>query len=581
MAMRSLVLALFCGIILTCTAANATRSSNARCMIASAGAGVRCVKRYTRAVAECRTADDATCEAALRETGELAGLLAATEPPVRSGCTAAAADVLTSSLGLDELVVRTAEACRRWSEDFLDLTSADDPSGLSADELRCQRTVERHAANLRDEVVRSYGRRCYFPEFDGRSCARERRDRRVAAARAAARRSIVKRCGPAFDELELVSSAAGALLDDRVDALLGTILERARHLAQRLYPPLNLGPTASFGPHSVGVRTLDLDDPSRPNPVGPGSRPLRTEVFNPSTPAATAGVGRDVLQLFGIPLLPVPAHRDVARAPGVFPLIVYSHGGGGVRFESALKLAHLASHGFVVVSADDPGTDILNPYGDLVAPFENHAIDVGFLIDQFLAFAVEPGHFLEGAVDAARIGGMGWSFGGYAITALASGPFFRGTFTDPRLKAIMPLDGAVGALHFGADAPDLFATIVVPSLSLGGDILASVDLAADHEAMFEALQPGPSVVAFGVLRDAGHGTFPDICDVPAEVLEALAGGPVLDCGPQAIAWRYARHIIAYLAVNFFDATLNGNVEALARLAPATLAEIEDLRWQAK
>ena len=145
----------------------------------------------------------------------------------------------------------------------------------------------------------------------------------------------------------------------------------------------------------------------------------------------------------------------------------------------------------------------------------------------------------------------------------------------------MPLDGAMGSLHWGADAPSIFATITIPSLSLGGEILFSDTLAADHQAMFDALTPGPSVAALGVLRDAGHGSFPDSCEVPDDLLELVNGGPVPDCGPVAIPWRYARHIIDYLALNFFDGVLNGNAAALARLDPAVLSTIEDLEYQSK
>ena len=576
-------MALLCGFAVSgaATIAHARSAVDARCIVASGGAAARCVRSYAKAIAACRSAGDAPCETALRAPGgKLAQTLAATEKPVRDECTAEAADRLTSLLGVDDLVSRTAQACRKWGDDFADVAFADHPLNLSIDGRKCQRLVVTQLARVRDTVVRAFGRRCFVAEFGGKTCDRTARDRRAARVRTRARRLIVQRCGTLFDALDLVSSASGALLDDRVDALVGLVANRSRHLALRVYPPLSLGPTAFFGPHPVGVRTLELVDPSRPNPVGPGARSLTTEVYYPSTPDAVAGIPRDVISLLGIPLFPNPSYRDVARAPGTFPLIVYSHGGGGIRFEAALKLEHLASHGFVVVSADAPGADLLNPVGD-PASFENKPLDVRFLIDRFLAFNAETGHFLEGAIDPDRIGGTGWSFGGYAVTALASGPFFRGTFTDPRLKAIMPLDGAMGSQHWGTDAPGIFSTITIPSLSVGGEILFSTELVADHQAMFDALQPGPSVAALGVLRDASHATFPDTCEVPDAILEPIAGGPVPDCGPEAIPWRYARHIIDYLALNFFDGVLNGNAEALARLDPAVLGTIEDLAYRNK
>src|SRR6185503_15412717 len=84
--------------------------TDTRCIVASGVAATRCVRRYAEAIAACRTAADAACEQALRApAGELAALAATTEKPVRDGCTPAAADVLTSSLGVDDLVSRTAQ----------------------------------------------------------------------------------------------------------------------------------------------------------------------------------------------------------------------------------------------------------------------------------------------------------------------------------------------------------------------------------------------------------------------------------------------------------------------------------------
>ena len=42
-----------------------------------------------------------------------------------------------------------------------------------------------------------------------------------------------------------------------------------------------------------------------------------------------------------------------------------------------------------------------------------------------------------------------------------------------------------------------------------------------------------------------------------------------------------RHLESYLALTFFDATLRGSTEALARLDPAALADVEDLAYQRK
>jgi hypothetical protein len=81
------------------------------------------------------------------------------------------------------------------------------------------------------------------------------------------------------------------------------------------------------------------------------------------------------------------------------------------------------------------------------------------------------------------------------------------------------------------------------------------------------------VTAYANLIDALHNTFTDSC----EVSEALSA----ECGPEVLPWRYARHVTNYLALNFFDATLNGDAEALARLDPEALAGIEAMTYQSK
>jgi hypothetical protein len=126
----------------------------------------------------------------------------------------------------------------------------------------------------------------------------------------------------------------------------------------------------------------------------------------------------------------------------------------------------------------------------------------------------------------------------------------------------------------------IFSTITIPTLVIGGDSLFSATLAPDHQAMFDALEPGPSLLAYAVLRETEHFTALDDCEVPDELLAALGGIPPA-CQPGLLPWRYARHIIDYLALNFFDGVLNGNSDALARLDPGRLATIEELRWQAK
>lgn len=54
-------------------------------------------------------------------------------------------------------------------------------------------------------------------------------------------------------------------------------------------------------------------------------------------------------------------------APGPFPLVVYSHGNGGLRYVSAFLTEHLASHGFIVVAPDHVGNTAIDSFAGFTA----------------------------------------------------------------------------------------------------------------------------------------------------------------------------------------------------------------------
>jgi predicted dienelactone hydrolase len=290
-----------------------------------------------------------------------------------------------------------------------------------------------------------------------------------------------------------------------------------------------------------------------------------------------AGVPRDVVRVVGVDIVDTPAYRDVALAPGEFPLILFSHGNGGIRFQSFFFVAHLASHGFIVASPDHHGNTFTDALLGIVDPMVvvNRPRDVQFLIDRFTAFDAEAGNAFEAAVDLSRIGMSGHSFGGLTTFALAGGTSVIGTFTEPRIKAIFPQ--APSAIAF-EDA--YFATITVPTLIVGGSIDETTPFGQDQERPFDNLPSGASVVGLAEVVGGGHFTFSDFCEVPRNLL-AFLGGFDEACEPRHLPWRHAHDIINYLGLNFFAATLNGDGEAAERLAPQNLAAIDDLVYRAK
>lgn len=531
-----------------------------KCLRTSGTVGVRCLNQYADVLRTCRKRGDAACETAARaEGGKLEQILARTADAA-NGCTDAAADALGYVGGADDVVRRTRESCADFGEDLLEVTFGDGGSAGGAFPA-CQREVSNRLERLREATVRLYGEVCYLDGARGRGCDEARRDRRIAEAQDSVERRILKRCRGSFTSLGLGS------LDDVIER----VTTRARHYAQRVYPPNDLGPTADFGPYPVGITTLALSDASRQNTAGTGPRPVLTEIYYPSTAAAVAGVPRDVAKVLGVPVVETPAYRDVALADGTYPLVVFSHGNGGLRIQSFFFAAHLASHGYIVVSPDHHGNTFIDLAAGIVDPLSaaNRPLDMSFLIDQFLSFNATPGNFYEGAIDPDRIGASGHSFGGFTSIALAGGPE-----ADERVKGIFP---QAPAAPF---SPEFLATVDIPVFIVGGSIDGTTPFDSQQQRPFDLLPSGASVVALANLAEGGHFTFSDFCEVDRELLGFL-GGFNEACEPRHMPWRHAHDIVNYFALNFFDATLNGDADALARLDPAVVADIENVEYQRK
>ena len=557
-------------------------SADGQCLSASGKAAAKCLLQYVGSVERCRGAADATCEADLRtEDGPLAGFLAGSQTLIAKHCSAENA-VPLGYLALADIDAHIAEACADWGEDGLGLVLADERAALSPAATQCQRAVAATLRALGRKTLTEFGTKCYVNAFEGRRCDRVVRDARIGLARDRAVAMIVKRCGAEFDDLgEFALGLPGgtaAPLAQRVGSLVDTAVNHAKHFALRVYPPNDLGPTADYGPYPIGITTLALSDPARTNVAGSGPRPVTVEVYYPSTAAAVAGVPKDIAVVLNVPVLETPAYRDVTLAGGApHPMVLFSHGNNGLRIQSFFFAAHLASHGYIVVSPDHHGNTFVDTLAGIVDPQSavNRPLDMRFLIDTFLAFNNDPSSRFAGAIDADAIGMSGHSFGGYTTFALAGGSSVVGTFTDTRIKAIFPQAPAASGF---SDA--FFAAITVPTLIVGGSIDETTPPAANQQRPFDQLPAGAAVVGYANLTDAGHFTFSDFCEVPRTLLGFL-GGFQEACEPRHLPWRHAHDIVNYLSLNFFDATLRGDAAALARLAPATLATIEELTYQSK
>ncbi len=234
-------------------------------------------------------------------------------------------------------------------------------------------------------------------------------------------------------------------------------------------------------------------------------------------PAVAPFLGLDPDALDG--LLEDPT-GSVPNAPidhgGPFPLIVFSHASIGVRFQSFFLTEWLASHGYIVISADHTGSSIVSllPDGTLMTTmellkvavpdavvaseeyrtdpnlaFSDRVADVRFLVDVMSKWnSDDPSGRFTGKVDLDAVGVTGHNLGGFAaVEALA---------IDERFKAGAPVAGFV--------APTVMDRPVMHVLGTEDGSIPSSTI----EASFAAAT-GPKMLVRVV--DAGHFSFSNLC----------------------------------------------------------------------
>ena len=250
------------------------------------------------------------------------------------------------------------------------------------------------------------------------------------------------------------------------------------------------------GPYPVGVTSLELAAgnkvevwyPAIEGTTGTDSYDMRD--FIPE--AISALLTADVPAVYEY-----PAGRDAGAATGTFPVVLFSHGSSGIRFQSTFLTAHLASWGIIVAAPDHWSRDLFHTLSAPVGDRNSSITELLETLDLVTAENVRPGSRLEGMVDAERVVAMGHSAGGGTILGAA---------LDDRIDGYISL--ASGALGMGSDSSTAPALPDKPSFFIAGALDAIISAEESTRPSFEAV-PGPS--RLWIIDGVGHNGFDDFC----------------------------------------------------------------------
>lgn len=262
------------------------------------------------------------------------------------------------------------------------------------------------------------------------------------------------------------------------------------------------------------------------------------------------------------------AFDDAAPAcDGPRPVVVFSHGNSGVRYQSIFLTEHLASRGWIVVAPDHRGNTFYDEgTEDHASLILRRPADIAATFDWLVNEAAADGGPLAGCVDPdGGYAAVGHSFGGYTTFAVSGAtidvaasaeycstraewlcpelPTVAGDETsfdlgDDRVWAAVPMSPAGYEVLLGG-----LDDLTVPTMVLSGTLDTLTPMETQVRPYFEGLSTEPRVL--GELTDAGHFTFSDAC----------AMAPTFDdCDPPYLSADEAHPLIVAATTAFLEWT---------------------------
>src|SRR5882672_7687591 len=338
----------------------------------------------------------------------------------------------------------------------------------------------------------------------------------------------------------------------------------------------DLGALGSF---PVGVTTTLLVDSGRTDAFTKEPRTLVTEIWYPATDDArplsknkysdflpggvTSEAAKYVQKTYKLPVAAMDrifwnhAVRDARMRQGKFPLIVFSHGNGGNRHQNTFWCDYLASHGYVIVSADHVGNanmTILNGkpityQGDQrAASAIDRPKDMSFLLDQMTFWNKGGDKRFAGklALDAPCASGM--SFGAMTSVDVVA--------LDPRFKSMIAMSGA-SLSH---------TNVTVPSLWMLGQEDRTIGTAGNFLIRsHHSMHTGPSFLL--ELKDGGHYSFTDMFKINKTFGDGVGSGKRRETQEpfEYMSMEKTYEIVNVCSLAFLDVYAKGKRERLSFL----------------
>lgn len=348
-----------------------------------------------------------------------------------------------------------------------------------------------------------------------------------------------------------------------------------------------------MGPYPAGVTTTVLVDPSRIDPATGEARTLVTEIWYPASDDARnlpknkftnfipGGLSPQFESLIKMAYRKSAAEidadfwnhavRDARVRDGKFPLIVFSHGNGGTRNQNTFWCDYLASHGYIIVSADHTanarvtiikGKPVLYQASQRNQSAIDRPKDMSFLLDQMTLWNGGSDSRFSGKIDLRVPVAAGMSFG--SMTAI------RVADADPRFKAVIAMSGA----------PESHQNLKVPTLLMLGTEDTTLGVKGnDYIRSNFGIHIGPAFLLEMV--NGGHYSFTDMFKLTKEFGDGVgkgkrrATGEPFEFTPMESTYK----IINSYSVAFLGSYVRGEREYLEFLKKNHWPR--DLIWEAK